>query len=76
MTEAAKRCVEAYDKLKKQLEQIENKRSELLPYATGGRFSKVGYSIDDMRRFVDDYNQTTCEKCDKLEEGSDVGKED
>lgn len=59
-----------------QLEQTENKLSELLSYATGGRFSKAGYSIDDMRRFVDDYNQTICEKCDKLEEGADVGKED
>ena len=51
-----------------QLEQTENKLSELLSYATGGRFSKADYSIDDMRRFVDDYNQSTCDECDQLEQ--------
>ena len=50
-----------------QLEQTENKLSELLSHATGGRFSKPDYSIDDMRRFVDDYNQSTCNECDQLE---------
>ena len=50
-----------------QLEQTENKLSELLSYATGGRFSNADYSIDDMRRFVDDYNQSECNECDQLE---------
>lgn len=53
--------------LSAQLEQTENKLSELLYYVTGGRYSKTGYSTDDMRRFVDDYNQSTCNECDQLE---------
>lgn len=51
-----------------ELERTENKLSELLYYVTGGRFSKVGYSTDDMRRFVDDYCQSVCDECDELEQ--------
>ena len=54
--------------LSAKLEQTENKLSELLYYVTGGRYAKTGYSTDDMRRFVDDYNQSTCSECDELEE--------
>lgn len=50
------------------LEQTENKLSELLYYVTGGRFSKTEYSTDDMRRFVDDYNQCVCNECDELKD--------
>lgn len=59
-------AVNIIKRLSAQLEQAENKLSELLSHATGGRFSKPDYSIDDMCRFVDDYNQSTCEKCDEL----------
>lgn len=55
------------ESLSDQLEQTENKLSELLYYVTGGRFSKTDYSTDDMRRFVDDYTQSECNECDQLE---------
>ena len=54
--------------LSAELEETQNKLSELLYYVTGGRFSKMDYSTDDMRRFVDDYNQSVCSECDELEE--------
>ena len=56
------------ESLSAELEQTENKLSELLYYVTGGRFSKTDYSTDDMRRFVDDYNQSVCSECEELEE--------
>ena len=56
------------ESLSAELEQTQNKLSELLYYVTGGRFSKTDYSTDDMRRFVDDYNQSTCSECEELEE--------
>ena len=52
--------------LSAQLEQTENKLAELLSHATGGRFSKSDYGIDDMRRFVDDYNQSICSQCEDI----------
>lgn len=63
------------ESLSEQLEQTENKLSELLYYVTGGRFSKTDYSTDDMRRFVDDYNQSTCDECDKCDELEQVTRE-
>ena len=51
-----------------ELERTENNLSELLYYVTGGRYSRSDYSTDDMRRFVDDYNQCTCSECDELEQ--------
>lgn len=62
-----KKAADLIESLSAQLEQTENKLSELLYYVTGGRFSKADYSIDDMRRFVDDYNQSECNECDQLE---------
>lgn len=56
------------ESLSAELEQTENKLSELLYYVTGGRFSKTDYSTDDMRRFVDDYNQSVCSECEELEQ--------
>lgn len=56
------------ESLSAELEQTENKLSELLYYVTGVRFSKTDYSTDDMRRFVDDYNQSVCNECEELEE--------
>lgn len=63
------------ESLSEQLEQTENKLSELLYYVTGGRYSKTDYSTDDMRRFVDDYNQSTCDECDKCDELEQVTRE-
>lgn len=48
-------------KLEVELEQSENKLAELLSYVTGGRCSKVTYTIDAMKRFADDYLQSTSE---------------
>ena len=45
---------------------LEAKLSELLSHVTGGRFSKSTYSIADMKRVADDYQQSECEKCDEL----------
>jgi len=45
---------------------LEAKLSELLCHVTGGRFSKSTYSISDMKRFADDYQQEECEKCEEL----------
>ena len=45
-------------------EEMRTKLSELLSYMTGGRYSNVAYSIEDMKRFVDDYRQCECEECD------------
>ena len=45
----------------------QDKLAALLSYVTGGRFSKTSYSIDEMERFVDDYQQSECAKCDELE---------
>ena len=56
------------ESLSAELEQVENKLSELLYYTTGGRYSKAEYSTDDMRRFVDDYFQSVCSECDELEQ--------
>lgn len=55
------------ESLSAKLEEAENNLSELLYYVTGGRYSKADYSTDDMRRFVDDYNQCICNECDELE---------
>ena len=63
------------ESLSTELEQTQNKLSELLYYVTGGRFSKTDYSTDDMRRFVDDYNQSTCDECDELAELEQVKRE-
>lgn len=46
----------------------QDKLAALLSYVTGGRFSKTSYSIDEMERFVDDYQQSECAKCDELEQ--------
>ena len=59
---------ELIESMSAELEQTENKLSELLYYVTGGRFSKTDYSTDDMRRFVDDYNQSVCSECEELEQ--------
>lgn len=45
---------------------LEAKLNELLSHVTGGRFSKSAYSIADMKRFADDYQQSECEKCEEL----------
>lgn len=50
------------------LDALEAKLSELLSHVTGGRFSKSTYSIADMKRFADDYQQSECEKCEELEQ--------
>lgn len=59
--EEKRRCEE-------EIEQARNKLSELLSYVTGGRFSKPSYTIEDMKRFADDYQQDECAKC-KLQMG-------
>ena len=46
--------------------ETQDKLAKLLSYVTGGRFSKTSYSIDGMERFVDDYQQSECAKCDEL----------
>lgn len=46
----------------------QDKLAALLSYVTGGRFSKTSYSIDEMERFVDDYQQSECAKCDEFEQ--------
>lgn len=69
------KAADLIESLSEQLEQTENKLSELLYYVTGGRYSKTDYSTDDMRRFVDDYNQSTCDECDKCDELEQVTKE-
>lgn len=56
------------ERTQKELEEVENKLSELLCYITGGRFSKTGYSIQEMKSFADDYLQDTCNKCDDIKE--------
>lgn len=61
-------AVDLIESLSAELEQTQNKLYELLYYVTGGRFSKTDYSTDDMRRFVDDYNQSVCSECEELEE--------
>lgn len=48
------------------LAEVESKLSELLSYMTGGRFSKTTYSIEEMKRFIDDYQQDMCAKCDEV----------
>ena len=63
MLETAADLIES---LSEQLEQTENKLSELLYYVTGGRYSKTDYSTDDMRRFVDDYNQISRSAFDEV----------
>lgn len=65
MLETAAEQIEA---LVDELEQTRDKLSELLHYVTGGRFSNASYSTDDMRRFVDDYNQCVCDECDELKD--------
>lgn len=54
------------DEAENDRDALEAKLSELLSHVTGGRFSKSTYSIEDMKRFADDYQQTECEKCDEL----------
>lgn len=46
----------------------QDKLAALLSYVTGGRFSKTSYSIDEMERLVDDYQQSECAKCDEFEQ--------
>lgn len=63
-------CIEelatSLNALEIKLEECQGKLSELLCYMTGGRFSKTTYSIEEMKRFVDDYQQEMCEKCDEV----------
>ena len=47
-------------------DELEAKLSMLLDYVTGGRFSKSTYSIEDMKRYADDYQQSECEMCEEL----------
>lgn len=47
---------------------LEAKLAELLCHVTGGRFSKTTYSIEEMKRFADDFRQEECEKCEELEQ--------
>lgn len=42
-------------KMERERDAALDKLSELLSYASGGRFSKPDYTIEDMKRFVDDY---------------------
>lgn len=42
---------------RKKYEGIVYKLECLLSHATGGRYSKSSYSINDMERMVDDYTQ-------------------
>ena len=59
------------ESLSAQLEQTKNKLSELLYYATGGGYSKADHSIDDMRRFVYNYNQSVCNELEQVEKERD-----
>jgi len=69
MNEAAN-CIEklmcSLGTLEIKLEECQEKLSELLCYMTGGRFSKTTYSIEEMKIFVDDYQQGMCAKCDEV----------
>lgn len=64
----ARKAADLIEALSAELEQVEHKLTELLYYVTGGRFSKIEYSTDDMRRFVEDYFQSVCEECPELED--------
>lgn len=50
------------------LADLEAKLAELLCRVTGGRFSKTTYSIEEMKRFADDFLQEECEKCEEMEQ--------
>lgn len=50
------------------LADLEAKLAELLCHVTGGRFSKAAYSIEEMKRFADDFRQEECEKCEEMEQ--------
>ena len=63
-----KQAADCLEEVVEELETIESKLSELLCYVTGGRFSKTGYDINDMKRFVDDYLQDTCSNCSDIKE--------
>lgn len=56
------------EKLAAELEEAENKLGNLLYHVTGGRFSKINYTVEEMKRLVDDYQQGECAKCEELEQ--------
>ena len=62
------KAADCLEEVVEELEVMESKLSELLCYITGGRFSKTGYDINDMKRFVDDYLQDTCNNCNDIKE--------
>lgn len=43
-------------------DKIVNKLECLLCHATGGKYSKAGYSLEDMERMVTDYIEECCEE--------------
>ena len=50
-------CPEYFD-------DIEERLSGLLWHTTGGLLSKTNYTLDEMIRAVDDYQQRCCDECE------------
>lgn len=66
-TELAKTIAGQIAELTEERDELEHKLSSLLCHVTNNRFSKTGYSTEQMQRFADDCRMEECEKCEDLE---------
>lgn len=65
-TELEKAITRQIAELTEERDELEHRLSSLLCHVTNNRFSKTGYSAEQMQRFADDCRMEECEKCEDI----------